>query len=509
MIKRLIALAFVAAMLGVKAGHVSAQIAIAHWSFDTGTITQGVGGRIESAADQTGVHNATALYNGTGVDITSAAAQFGDGALFGNGTGSQSTNNASFTFPQLTEIAGPTGGDFSIATWVKTTNTASSNTILATWISSSNNYTYWFSLASVDSSSASRPRGQFRSSNSPNTDIVAVTLAAGDPTSNNVADNNWHHIAWTWTKSTKTLLTYVDGVASNPTVSGQSNVDILPSASPVGHMGRKADTNNFFSGTLDEIWVFNGALTQQQVDTLLDSNTPPEPVASTTLTLRVDPFNGRMVLMNGTADPITLTSYQVTSASAALDVSKWNPIANGNEYEEEFPAWYEDDIGWEAGPNASNSELVEWYLAGDSTLEPGQRMHLGKVFNPAGAHDVVFQYSLPDETVKTGSVEYIAFPVQPVNGDYNDNDIADAADYVLWRKNVGTTNTLANDPIGGEIDEDQYNQWRANFGKPATPMATLGAGSSVPEPMTVAMFLIAVALCQLTWSRSAGSAARR
>jgi hypothetical protein len=66
-------------------------------------------------------------------------------------------------------------------------------------------------------------------------------------------------------------------------------------------------------------------------------------------------------------------------------------------------------------------------------------------------------------------------------GDFNDNDVVDAADYIVWRKNNGTTNVLPNDTIGGTIDEDQYNLWKANFGSvPAS--ASLLSPSTVPEP---------------------------
>jgi hypothetical protein len=80
-------------------------------------------------------------------------------------------------------------------------------------------------------------------------------------------------------------------------------------------------------------------------------------------------------------------------------------------------------------------------------------------------------------------------------GDYNDDGKVDAADYVVWRKNEGTTTPLPNDPIGGMIGLDQLNQWRANFGETGGS----GAGSSinpaeatVPEPATLALLLAAV-----------------
>jgi T5SS/PEP-CTERM-associated repeat protein len=84
----------------------------------------------------------------------------------------------------------------------------------------------------------------------------------------------------------------------------------------------------------------------------------------------------------------------------------------------------------------------------------------------------------------------VAAPVLP--GDYNDDGIVDAADYVVWRKNEGTTNTLPNDPIGGIIGPAQFDQWRANFGQ------TAGGGSnvhslregSVPEPAGLVLIMV-------------------
>jgi fibronectin-binding autotransporter adhesin len=66
-------------------------------------------------------------------------------------------------------------------------------------------------------------------------------------------------------------------------------------------------------------------------------------------------------------------------------------------------------------------------------------------------------------------------------GDYNQNGIVDAADYVVWRKGLGTTYT-----------PNDYNVWRANFG--ATIGSGSGAGSSanvpVPEPAVMVLLLM-------------------
>ena len=74
-----------------------------------------------------------------------------------------------------------------------------------------------------------------------------------------------------------------------------------------------------------------------------------------------------------------------------------------------------------------------------------------------------------------------------ITGDYNDDGTVDAADYVVWRKNSGTTNTLPNDPVGGTIGTQQYNNWVANFGD--TSGAGGGAGA-VPEPSSLALVML-------------------
>jgi hypothetical protein len=68
-----------------------------------------------------------------------------------------------------------------------------------------------------------------------------------------------------------------------------------------------------------------------------------------------------------------------------------------------------------------------------------------------------------------------AGPTQP--GDYNRSGIIDAADYVVWRKTLGSTvpNFTAADGNGnGVVDKGDHAVWRANFGQ---TLPIVGAGS--------------------------------
>jgi hypothetical protein len=89
-------------------------------------------------------------------------------------------------------------------------------------------------------------------------------------------------------------------------------------------------------------------------------------------------------------------------------------------------------------------------------------------------------------------------------GDFNDDGIVDAADYTVWRDNLGTTADLAGNSNGdGIVDAEDYNLWRANFGNTASgggPFLASGGNGAVPEPSTL-MLLAVVAASSLVARR--------
>lgn len=73
-------------------------------------------------------------------------------------------------------------------------------------------------------------------------------------------------------------------------------------------------------------------------------------------------------------------------------------------------------------------------------------------------------------------------------GDFNGDDVVDAGDYVIWRKDpTHPANGYVSDPSDG------YNLWRANFGNSAGSGASLDSGS-VPEPAIGALIVIGAGL---------------
>src|SRR5262245_58478087 len=84
-----------------------------------------------------------------------------------------------------------------------------------------------------------------------------------------------------------------------------------------------------------------------------------------------------------------------------------------------------------------------------------------------------------------GSLAGLVTFSSPLPGDFNGDNVVDAADYVVWRKGLGTPYT-----------QDDCNPWRAHFG------SALGAGSgsvlpsteplsaAVPEPPSTSLLLV-------------------
>ncbi|MFO0788977.1 MAG: hypothetical protein U0805_05930 [Pirellulales bacterium] len=81
-----------------------------------------------------------------------------------------------------------------------------------------------------------------------------------------------------------------------------------------------------------------------------------------------------------------------------------------------------------------------------------------------------------------------------VLGDYNNNGVVDAADYVLWRNGGPLANEV---DTPGTINAQDYAAWRARFGNTANAAAaSLDANSAVPEPAAGEMLVLAAAALQ-------------
>jgi hypothetical protein len=91
--------------------------------------------------------------------------------------------------------------------------------------------------------------------------------------------------------------------------------------------------------------------------------------------------------------------------------------------------------------------------------------------------------------IEVSTLDAGALLVPSLRGDYNQNGVVDAADYVVWRNELEDGGAgRADGNQDGEIDAVDYDLWKANFGKVADDNAL--NLSATPEPTTVLSLLL-------------------
>jgi hypothetical protein len=120
---------------------------------------------------------------------------------------------------------------------------------------------------------------------------------------------------------------------------------------------------------------------------------------------------------------------------------------------------------------------------------------LSAVGGVAGTFDAV---SLPALTaglswsIKYNPTNIQLLVVQGLPGDFNGDGSVNAADYVVWRKGLGTTYT-----------QNDHNIWRAHFGQTTGSGLVANASAAIPEPGTLLQITLLAAVWCLRQHRGA------
>jgi hypothetical protein len=81
-------------------------------------------------------------------------------------------------------------------------------------------------------------------------------------------------------------------------------------------------------------------------------------------------------------------------------------------------------------------------------------------------------------------------------GDFNEDDVIDAADYIVWRKQMGGQVTPWSGADGngdGQVNQLDYEVWRRNFGMTIPDVGSGAESTAVPEPGSFRFLLVAAA----------------
>jgi hypothetical protein len=206
------------------------------------------------------------------------------------------------------------------------------------------------------------------------------------------------------------------------------------------------------------------------------------------------------LVMNNKSSPTNSPDTNVSTA-ATLNIVE---IDNAD-----LTDWHEFWITVQAlpAPVAGNTHEVKIYT--DGSLEPETFQVILGNQNESGFGSFLGMGLSSGSRYGAFDLDFIAYkegvhapePPGGLDGDFNDDGIVDAADYVMWRKNNGTNNPLPNDGgLGTPIDAEHYGLWAANFG------STAGSGSAsqsaVPEPSSFLVMGLAVIAASLARRRS-------
>ena len=194
--------------------------------------------------------------SGNGLTGTISGATWTTGGKYGNAL----TFNGSSSYVDLKNPAALNGtGSMTWAAWVKATSTPADDGQI---IAKSNGTTGWEFKTSPDTGS--------------HTFAIQVSPASGTPVqrySTTVrALNTWYHVAGVYNATAKTLDIYVNGVLDNgvlrgtiPAAQGLPNVNV--------NIGRRTG-GFYFGGQIDEVYIFNRALSQTEIQTIMNTPLP-------------------------------------------------------------------------------------------------------------------------------------------------------------------------------------------------------------------------------------------
>jgi hypothetical protein len=177
----------------------------------------------------------------------------------------------------------------------------------------------------------------------------------------------------------------------------------------------------------------------------------------------------------------TLFEFGVSPADTewATDIHNAGKTISATNWSDLFFGSWADAYGGQVGMTIVNRDAVVHLITEDIYLDARfTAWGMGGGGGGGGGGSFSYLRSLP--------------PAIHSTGDYNENGLVDAADYVVWRDMLGEFVAHGEGADGngdGIIDADDYSFWANRFGNEAASAASIVA---VPEPSMVALLLFGV-----------------
>jgi type II secretory pathway pseudopilin PulG len=279
-------------------------------------------------------------------------------------TGLSDEENTGYSFDGVNDVINfsedsvwyPGTDSYSVSIWVKYDETCTADDCAVT------NFIGCRDL-DIDSNDIGWAIGTYRNSG---VDQVEVDFADGVNKTNfgagTITRGAWTNFVLVRNKNTNTLVVYKDGIPVISRADTTGNVNNC-TFSPV--LGRY---NTFFEGKLDEIRIYNRALSSAEISTLYQDNIPPADITAPEITEFVVPvfsYSKTVPITTFTAtDNIYVTGYKITESNTppSPDTIGWTATATttytfGSGGSKTLYAWVKD-AGGNVSSSASDSVMI-------------------------------------------------------------------------------------------------------------------------------------------------------
>jgi hypothetical protein len=147
-------------------------------------------------------------------------------------------------------------------------------------------------------------------------------------------------------------------------------------------------------------------------------------------------------------------------------------------------------MGWVPERSVLHEVEIHSYSNGLFTIKVTDGLNPAHIYRTSFTNATSYGGEIGPAAIGVASALFDNFSIQAVvPGDFNNSGTVDTADYVVWRKGLGTIYT-----------QNDYNVWRAHFGQTASSGAGDGMNAAVPEPASLVSSVVAMAgLCFCGW----------
>lgn len=256
--------------------------------------------------------------------------------------------------------------------------------------------------------------------------------------------------------------------------------------------------------------------TQQLANNDLEVSPPGNAPGWTATGIGVDSYAD--FAANTGATGFWIQSFQANIEPVDVTLSQTVPATAGTEYQLSAFSFFE--TGYAGGvdtldanspfgaiPSPTETLLTIEFLDGDNAVlstssldlrtvqmnDRTWRQHFLNGVAPVGtvnarvgvqAFDVVANIDPPGAFQNANFDDFSFVAITGLDGDFNDDGIVDAADYTVWRDNLGGNSSALNGNGSGAatVVQADYDLWKTNFGSTALGGAI---GGAVPEPATL------------------------